>query len=88
MLKDSGSLGDRGTTSPSGSFNPDWVPAFKQDIHGLISIAADRHETVNHKLASIQEIFKFGSYNASIHEVIRIVGDVRPGKEKGHEQYV
>ena len=88
MLKDSGNLGDKGTTSTTGSFNPDWIPAFKQDIHGLIMISADSHATVSSKLRDIQKIFRVGSHDATIHEVIRIVGDVRPGKEKGHEQLV
>lgn len=86
MLKDAANLGDRGaapTVAPS-----DWIPAFKGDIHGMIKIAADSHETVNKTLADIKKIFRVGSHNATIHEVIKIVGDVRPGKEKGHEQFV
>ncbi|KAK4695719.1 hypothetical protein P7C71_g2086, partial [Lecanoromycetidae sp. Uapishka_2] len=37
MLKDAQNLGDQGTTSSSGTFSPDWDPAFKKDIHDGIS---------------------------------------------------
>ena len=82
MLQDSGkNLGDPGTTSSSNEFTPDWVPAFKKNIDGMILVSGSHHETVARKLESIEKIF-----GQTIHEVIRIVGDVRPGKEKGHEQ--
>ena len=88
MLAGAAALGDKGTTSASGEFIPNWVPAFKHDIHGVILITGDRHETVDRKLAQIEKIFYVGAHNALIHEVYRAVGDVRPGKEKGHEQFV
>jgi Dyp-type peroxidase family len=87
MLADAQNLGDQGTTSSSGAFTPDWIPAFKHDIHGVILISGDCHATVNEKLAEIKEIFLAGEWNASIHEMHRIVGDVRPGNEKGHEHF-
>ena len=87
MLHDASDLGDKGTSSSNG-FIPDWIPAFKQDIHGLILVSGDCHASVAEKLAEIEEIFSVRGHDATIHEVIRIVGDVRPGKEKGHEQYV
>ena len=86
QLKDAGNLGDKGatpSTPPS-----DWIPAFKGDIHGLIKISADSHETTAKTVSDIKKIFHVGSNDATIHEVIQIIGDVRPGKEKGHEQYV
>lgn len=88
MLAGAEALGDKGTKSPSGEFSPDWVPAFKHDIHGVILITGDSHKTVDEKLAQIENIFHVGAHNALIHEVYRTVGDVRPGKEKGHEQFV
>ena len=88
MLQDSAALGDQGTTSSGNTFSPDWVPAFKQDIHGVVLISGDCHSTVAETLAEVEKIFLVGSHNATIHEVIRIVGDVRPGKEAGHEQFV
>lgn len=80
-------LGDPGKTV-GGKFTPDWDPAFKQDIHGFITVTGDCHATVDEKFAQIKKIFAFGAANATIHEVKHAVGDVRPGKEKGHEQCV
>lgn len=88
MLAGAAALGDPGTTSSSGAFSPNWIPAFKHDIHGVILIAGDSHKTVDEKLAQIESIFRVGAHHALIHEVYRMVGDVRPGKEKGHEQFV
>jgi len=88
MLVDAPNLGDKGTTSASGTFNPDWDDEFKQDIHGLILVAGDSHATVNETLTKIEKIFGVKAQNASIHEVTRKIGDVRPKKEAGHEQYV
>ena len=85
---DAKDLGDPGKQSSDGSFSPDWVPAFKQDIHGLILVTGDSHLTVDEKLVEVQRIFQIGTHNATIHEVTRLVGDVRPGAEKGHEQFV
>ncbi|MCJ1240810.1 hypothetical protein MMC14_008814 [Varicellaria rhodocarpa] len=86
MLADSKALGDNGTTS-NGAFSPDWIPAFKQAIDGLILIAGDSHLTVIEKLAEVKLVFSVGAHNAAIHEVTRIIGDTRPGNEKGHEHF-
>ena len=88
MLAGAQALGDKGTTSASGAFDPDWLPAFKKEIHGLILVTGDCHQTVNETLSDIKKIFSVGTPEASIHEVLHLVGDVRPGKEKGHEQFV
>ena len=88
MLAGAEALGDQGTKSSSGVFSPNWIPAFKHDIHGVVLIAGDSHKTVDEKLAQIENIFRVGAHHALIHEVYRTVGDVRPGKEKGHEQFV
>ena len=88
MLADAKNLGDPGTTSSSNTFNPNWDPEFKKDIHGVILVTGDSHVTVDEKLTQILKIFSFGSQNATIHEIKRAVGDVRPGAEKGHEQCV
>ena len=88
MLADAQNLGDLGSMSSSGAFTPDWIPAFKQDIHGLLLISGDSHFSVAKKLGEIERIFSVRTHNPIIHEVIRIVGDVRPGEEKGHEQCV
>jgi hypothetical protein len=60
---------------------PDWDPRFLQDLHGVILISGDSHETTDKKKAEIDLIF-----NSSIKEIITIRGDVRPGAEDGHEQ--
>lgn len=88
MLAGAENLGDPGTKSSTGVFTPDWIPAFKQTIHGVILVSGDSHETVAKQLEEIEDIFFFHTHEALIHEVIRISGDVRPGKEKGHEQCV
>ncbi len=54
----------------------------------MILVFGDCHATVAEKLAKIEKISLVGSYNATIREVTRLVGDVRPGAEKGHEQFV
>ena len=90
MLADAPFLGDPGIKSASGVVdpnNPDWIPAFKQDIHGMILVTGDCDKTVHEKLAEIERIFHVGAWDATIHEVLRIVGNVRPGAEKGHEQF-
>ena len=87
MLADAENLGDKGNNT-SKPFNPDWNPAFKNDIHGVFLITGDSHETTAEKLAEIKKIFWVENHCASIHQVFKIVGDVRPGKEKGHEQFV
>ena len=87
MLAGAEGLHDKGTTTGS-KFDPDWLPAFKQQIDGVILITGECHPTVNEKLAEIKKIFKVDTQAASIHKVASIVGDVRPGSEKGHEQSV
>ncbi len=86
MLADAKDLGDQGSTSSSGNFDPDWIPEFKEEIHGLIQVAGDSHDTVKDKLEEIKDIFSVGEDDATMHKVFRVTGDVRPGAEKGHEQ--
>ena len=87
MLADAKNLGDKNKNS-SGTFAPDWDPAFLGDIHGLILVSGDSHTTVSKQINHIEHLFCMNGKNASIHKVISIVGDVRPGEEKGHEQSV
>ena len=84
---DSKALGDPGTTKGN-TFTPNWDPAFLQDIHGVILVSGDSHPTVDNMLNKIKGIFGVGTPNASVKEVKSLVGDVRPGNESGHEQYV
>ena len=85
MLANAATLGDPDSTSPSG---PDWIPAFKQNIHGMFLVSGESYKTVHEKLAKVKDVFSVGSHDASIHKVHHIGGSVRPGKEKGHEQCV
>ena len=85
MLEDAQDLGDPGTANDG---FPDWVPAFKHGVDGVILVSGESRLTVAEKLAEVERIFLVGTHFATIHEAIRLVGDVRPGKEKGHEQYV
>lgn len=87
MLADAQHLGDQGS-SVSGKFDPDWIPEFKQEIHGLIMITAESRATVDKKLAMAKKIFSAGEKDATMHEVLSLVGDVRPGAQSGHEQSV
>ena len=86
MLADALNLGDPQTTATPES--PDWVPAFKNGVDGMILVSGESHGTVAEKLAEIEKIFFVGAPSATMHEALRIVGDVRPGREKGHEQFV
>jgi hypothetical protein len=60
-----------------------WDPAFKQEIHGLVVLTGDSQATIEEKLAEVKEILR-----TSIHEIKRIDGNVRPGDQDGHEQFV
>ncbi len=88
QLDDAEKLGDPGITTTTNEFSPNWDPAFKKPIHGLILVAGDTQVTVNSKISQIEVILRVGEHDATIHEVLRIVGDVRPPPEDGHEQCV
>ncbi|KAF8344609.1 hypothetical protein F5887DRAFT_1062028 [Amanita rubescens] len=83
---DAQSLGDSGTGAGP-TFVPDWLPQFKQQIHGLIIFSGESHATVNTKVAQVLNIFGFGTPASSVAEVFRVTGDVRPGNESGHEHF-
>jgi Dyp-type peroxidase family len=87
MLLDAKGLGDKGTES-SGPFDPQWLDEYKEEIHGVILVTGDSHKTVKGKLEEIKDIFSVGEDDATVHEVLSVVGDVRPGKLSAHEQFV
>lgn len=67
---------------------PDWEPAFLQEtheIHGVLLVTGDCYDSVNSKLDEVKAIFTVEGTSA-IAEVLTLAGDVRPGKERGHEQ--
>ncbi|KAI0759576.1 peroxidase TAP [Trametes elegans] len=86
QLKDASDLGDSGSTV-NGTFVPNWLPAFKGTIHGLILISGDSELTIAKTRLVIEGIFNFGAHNATLHEVTTLKGTVRPGAEKGHEHF-
>lgn len=85
QLADALALGDQGSTV-NGKFVPDWIPAFKNAIHGVMIFSGDKQASVDKTLAEVSAILRVGAHDATIHEVLKVVGAVRP--ENGHEQYV
>jgi len=75
-------LGDTGTTDTSGNFVPDWLPPFKSEIDGLVLIAGDSKETITEQKNKVEHVL-----GKTIKEVLVVEGQVRPGKEKGHEHF-
>jgi len=61
---------------------PDWNPHFLKDLHGVILISGESHESTENKKREIDLIF-----SSSIKEIITIRGDVRPGAQDGHEHF-
>jgi len=66
--------------------NPDWDSHFLQEIHGVILISGESHETLRKKKDEIDHIFGVHSLHASIKEIVTLQGDVRPGDQSAHEQ--
>ncbi|KAJ8474877.1 dyp-type peroxidase [Pleurotus djamor] len=83
---DAQNLGDAGQQK-DGKFVPDWEAAFLKDIHGVVFVAGDCHDSVNKKLDQIKHLFGVGTGHASIVEVTHILGDVRPGHVSAHEHF-
>ena len=86
MLAQAQSLGDAGKIGPGDAFDPDWDPAFKNGVHGVIDIAGDCDHTIHEELSKVEKIFRVGHHDATIHKALCLVGNVRPGEEEGHEQ--
>ncbi|KAF8480542.1 Dyp-type peroxidase [Gautieria morchelliformis] len=61
---------------------PDWLPAFKGDMHGIILIAGDCEASV---LATEAKLLLLLGH--TIKQVFKVNGVVRPGAEKGHEHF-
>ncbi|KDQ59140.1 hypothetical protein JAAARDRAFT_57097 [Jaapia argillacea MUCL 33604] len=64
-----------------------WDLAFKRVIHGVILVTGDSHESVDKIIQHVEALFGVHLPHATILEVLRIRGDVRPGAEKGHEHF-
>ncbi|KAL0952967.1 hypothetical protein HGRIS_007178 [Hohenbuehelia grisea] len=82
QLRDAPSLNDIDTEK--------WDPVFNDPghlVHVLITVTGDTHATVEREVAAIDVIFEVGTSQASLTEVKRIRGDVRPGDQAGHEHF-
>ncbi|KAJ3494915.1 hypothetical protein NLJ89_g10713 [Agrocybe chaxingu] len=67
---------------------PDWDEKFLQDLHGIILISGESHVSIEKKKLDVEAIFHVHTPKASIQEITTIRGDVRPGDQSAHEQYV
>ncbi|EJD06642.1 Dyp-type peroxidase [Fomitiporia mediterranea MF3/22] len=74
-------LGDTGKTE-NGSFVPEWIDAFKNEIDGVVLVAGDSKISVDEGVNKVEHTF-----GKSIKEVFKVNGHVRPNKEKGHEHF-
>ena len=84
MLADALNLGDP-KKDPSSTLS-DWDSEYFEPIHGVVLISGDSHASTAEAEHRIKKMFGLLSTDETMHQVKRIVGDVRPGKEKGHEQ--
>ena len=80
---DAAALGDVTTTGPDGKSVPVWDATFLQPLDGVILVTAHDSVTLDARIADVKSIF-----GQTIHVVEIFEGNVRPGQEKGHEQYV
>ncbi|KAM5542891.1 hypothetical protein V8D89_003275 [Ganoderma adspersum] len=83
---DAMNLGDAGAPGPDGKFVPNWINAFKSQIHGVVIISGDGEQTVTATQATVLGFFNIGAH-ITLHEVITLKGVVRPGAEKAHEHF-
>lgn len=80
QLSDAKSLGDPGQIHGK-DFEPDWIYPFKHEIHGVLLVAGATNQSVQFHLDAALAVLV-----GSVREVYKIVGNVRPGPEDGHEQ--
>lgn len=87
MLPDAKALGDAGRAGGGAdgtqAFDPAWLPEFKGGaIDGVILVAGDSARSVHHALDKA-----LAALHHTVHQVFKISGNVRPGKEEGHEHF-
>ncbi|KAI0077314.1 peroxidase TAP [Panus rudis PR-1116 ss-1] len=70
-----------------GDIESNWLDVFKNGVHGVFIIAGDSTDTINGTWSQIEQIFGLGIASPSINEVFRVIGNVRPDTEKGHEHF-
>jgi hypothetical protein len=87
-----------------GKFVPKWLPAFKDGVDGLISVRYLSHSSCVSTRANVSLLAQVaGDSKASVDEgiekakhilgnsirvTLNVEGNVRPGKNKGHEHFV
>ena len=77
MLAGAANLGD--------NVNQDWMAEFKnREVDGVVLVTGDSAATVDRMLAVVHDIFSIDA----LEEIITLTGNVRPGTQQGHEQYV
>jgi hypothetical protein len=87
MSKDAKALGD--PVSGLGKELPDWDPRFLQQIDGIIIVTGESEASMKSKFEEVKKIFLTADKSkATIREVLSYIGTVRPGDQRGHEQYV
>jgi hypothetical protein len=64
-------------------FRSTWFKEFKKEIHCLIFTTGDCQATIDGTLALVKEIL-----GSTVEEVKLVQGNVRPGEQAHHEQYV
>ena len=99
QLADAEKLGDTGKSEANG-FDPDWLPAFKNAIDGIILVGTSlflfllvvsfQGKVAGECQASVAEGISKVEHvlGTSISKVLKVEANVRPGKEKGHEHFV
>ena len=75
-------MNDRTFTASDGKIIPNWDSTFLQPLDGVILITGDSDASIEKRRSEIESVFA-----KSIKPVDRMKGKVRPGDEKGHEQY-
>lgn len=64
----------------------DWIPEFKNgSVDGVVLVCGTEHE-VKEKTQELAE--KYFNPRNGVRHVLTLDGNERPGKERGHEQYV
>lgn len=71
--------------NPEDPKDPKWLPAWKEQVDVVIDIAGDSWARVAHRAHEIERILGIHSAHATARILLKIRGNVRPNKEKGHE---
>ncbi|KAH6653049.1 peroxidase TAP [Truncatella angustata] len=64
-----------------------WDEKFKEEIHGVILVAASHKHILDKAWGRVKNIFQVGKEHAGIIVVKELAGQTRPGSEDGHEHF-